>query len=83
MRGLHNWTYREVTAFLKESGFHFLEHLPGSHERWAKAGENGSDDIWVEVNFIHGNKSYPIKTLKMMIWQSRIPQEKWIKWAQS
>jgi len=78
---LFNWTYRDVTNFLKEHDFNFYEALKGSHESWIKLTENGEPDRIVEVNFTHC--SYPVKTLKTMIRQSGIPQEEWIKWASS
>ena len=67
-RRLRNWTYREITLFLKEHGFNYLEPLKGSHERWIKRGENGDADRVVEVNFTHSE--YPPKTLRTMIRQS-------------
>ncbi len=80
-RRLHNWAYRDVIAFLKENGFVFLKELPGSHEKWIKRGQNGEQDIIVEVNFTH--RSYPLLTLKTIIHQSGIDQSEWIKWAGS
>jgi predicted RNA binding protein YcfA (HicA-like mRNA interferase family) len=80
-RRLHNWMYREITAFLKENGFRFLEPLKGSHERWIKPGKKGEADKLVEVNFTHA--SYPLKTLKTMIRQSGIAEKEWIRWAGS
>jgi predicted RNA binding protein YcfA (HicA-like mRNA interferase family) len=76
---LYNWTYRDVTNFLKDKGFSFFEQLKGSHESWIKFGDNGEPDRIVEVNFAH--KSYPPKTLKIMIRQSGIDQKEWITWA--
>lgn len=78
---LNNWTYRDVTDFLKEHDFSFFEPLRGSHESWIKLTENGEPDRIVEVNFTHG--SYPVRTLKTMIRQSGIDQDEWIKWASS
>lgn len=81
-RRLYNWTYRDVTSFLKESGFSFLKPLKGSHEAWIKRGSNDTEpDRRVEVNLTHG--SYPAVTLKLMIRQSGIPQNEWIKWGSS
>lgn len=71
-RGIYNWTYRDIKQFLKEHGFSFHKSLRGSHELWIKLGENDTPARIVEVNFTH--KSYPPKTLKMMIYQSGIPQ---------
>jgi hypothetical protein len=83
VRRLHNWTYRNVTDFPKENGFVFLEELAGPHERWIKRSVNGEADQCVEINFIHGRKSYPERTLKTMVWQLGIDQKEWIKWAGS
>ena len=80
-RRLRNWTYRDVTDFLREHGFSFFEELDGSHERWIKRGENDEPDRLVEVNF--NKKSYNTKTLKAMIRPSGIDQDEWIKWAGS
>lgn len=77
-KGLYNWSYRDVTDFLKENGFSYSEGLDSSHEAWIKFDEHGPDRI-VEVNF--SNRSYPPKTLKKMIRQSGIAQEIWIEWA--
>lgn len=78
-RRLHNWTYRDVTDFLLDHGFLFFKPLKGSHENWIKHGEKGEADKIVELNFTH--KSYPINTLKMIIYDSGIPQEEWIRWG--
>jgi hypothetical protein len=78
---LYNWTYRDVTDFLKENDFEFFRPLESSHESWIKFGHEGEPNRIVEVNFSH--KSYPPKTLKIMIRQSGIDQKKWIEWAQS
>jgi hypothetical protein len=80
-RRLYNWTYRDVTEFLKEDGFSFFKELEGSHEAWIKLGEDNAPDWIVEVNFTHG--SYPPRTLKTMILKSGIAQNEWIKWAAS
>ena len=80
-RRIYNWTYRDVKQFLKEHGFSFYKPLRGSHELWIKLGEDGTPDRIVEMNFTH--KAYPPKTLKMMIYQSGIPQSEWVAWANS
>ena len=33
-RGLLNWSYKDVTEFLKDHGFEFKENKKGSHEAW-------------------------------------------------
>jgi predicted RNA binding protein YcfA (HicA-like mRNA interferase family) len=80
-RRLHNWSYRNVVSFLKENGFRFHKELVGSHELWMKTGSDVEEIKIVEVNFTHG--SYPPKTLKTMIRQSGIPQNKWLEWARA
>jgi hypothetical protein len=81
MRRLWNWTYRDVTAFLKVHGLSYQEPLKGSHQRWTKPGENGGPDRQVEIHL--PRDSYQPKTLKSMIRQSGIAVEEWLKWAGS
>ena len=78
-RHIHNWTYRDVTQFLKEHGFEYYKPHRGSHELWKKHGQDGAPDWILEVNFAH--TSYKVKTLKTMIKQSGIPQDVWTAWA--
>ena len=80
-RRLHNWTYRDVTDFLKENGFSSFKPLKGSHEAWIKLGKNGEPDRIVEVNFRHD--TYPVKTLEKITRQSGIDKTKWIEWGGS
>ncbi len=76
--GLFNWTYKDVTAFLKENGFVFDKELKGSHEAWY----NQETQAIVEINF-HGQKSFPPRTLETMIRQSKLDKKVWRKWANS
>ena len=77
--GIFNWCYDDVTAFLKEKGFIFLEERAGSHEAWL----NKDTEAIVEINF-HGNKhSFVPRTLETMIRQSKIDKKEWRKWAGS
>jgi len=80
-RRLRNWTYRDVTVFLKEHGFEYQKPLKGSHQAWFKAGKDGEPDRRVEVHLPHD--SYRPKILKSMIWQSGIDETEWIRWASS
>ncbi len=75
-KGLKNWTYKDVIDFLREKGFQFYAERKGSHEAWI----NNIGAI-VEVNYIQGGESYPLRTLKTMIRQSGIEQKEWIKWG--
>jgi predicted RNA binding protein YcfA (HicA-like mRNA interferase family) len=76
-RRLRNWTYRDVTAFLRKNGFSYLKGLKGSHQAWIKPGRDKSQNTVVEVSFTHS--SYPMGTLKKMILESGIDLEEWIK----
>jgi predicted RNA binding protein YcfA (HicA-like mRNA interferase family) len=80
-RRLYNWTYRDVTAFLKEHGFEFQKPLKGSHQAWVKFDNNNEPVRRVEVHLPHD--SYQPKTLKSMIRQSGIDEAEWIKWGGS
>ena len=80
-RILRNWNYREVTRFLKENGFEFGYPMKGSHQASIKLNEKGEPRWIVEVS--RPKTSYKQKTLAAMIRDSGIPQEEWIKWAQS
>ena len=75
-RGLSNWSYKDVTAFLKEHGFEFLEYRKGSHEAWL----NRETSAVVEIN-VHGTKSFVERTLETMIRQSKIDKKVWRKWT--
>ena len=76
-RGVRNWTYRDVVAFLKEKGFDFYNEREGSHEAWI----NYSTGCVVGINF-HAGKSFPPRTFETMIRQSGLSKKEWKKWAQ-
>lgn len=76
-RGLNNWTYRDVVAFLKEKGFSFYTEREGSHEAWI----NQLTEHVVEINF-HAGKSFLPRTLETMIRQSGMSKKEWREWAQ-
>lgn len=80
-RRLFNWSYRDVTQFLKEHGFEYYEPYRGSHEHWAKLKEDGTIERRVEVS--RPKDAYLPKTLKIMIHQSGGPEDEWTKWANS
>jgi hypothetical protein len=80
-RRLHNWTYRDVTTFLKGHGFEYQKALKGSHEAWFKAGLDGEQDRRVEVSV--PRDSYRPKTLRTMVHQSGIDENEWFSWASS
>ncbi len=76
--GLFNWCYSDVTEFLKDNGFCFLNNRKGFHEAWI----NQESQAVVELNF-HGQKSFPPRTLETMIRQSKLDKKVWRKWGSS
>lgn len=78
-RRVHNWSYRDVTKFLKDNGFEFHEYLAGSHQRWILFGKDGEIQRKVEINVTR--TAYKVKMLLRMIRQSGIPQSEWIRWT--
>ena len=75
-RGLLNWCYKDVSAFLKENQFEFGGYRKGSHETWI----NKATSAVVDIDF-HGQKSFPPRTLETMIRQSKIDKKTWRKWS--
>jgi hypothetical protein len=80
-RRLHNWSYGNVTDFLKENGFSFYKEVGGSHQAWIKRGNDKVPDGVVGVHFT--SKSYLVVTMKRMIRESGIDEDAWIKWGSS
>jgi len=78
-RRLRNWSYREVTDFLREKGFRFHRELGGSHQAWIRRGLENEPDTILEINFTR--RSYPLGTLKTIIRQSGIDEREWRAWA--
>lgn len=72
--GLRNWSYRDVTKFLKEKGFSFHKELDGSHESWV----NLETQSIVNVNST--SSAYPPRTLETMIRQSKLDKKTWRNW---
>lgn len=81
VRRSFNWTYHDVTDFLKEHDFSLYESQEGSVELWLKLTDKGEPDRIVEVKFTRG--VYTPRALKKVIRQSGIPEEAWVKWANS
>ena len=78
-RRLRNWSYKNVTNFLRENGFSFYKGLKGSHQAWIKRGANGEKDIILEINFTH--RPYPQGTLNTFLRKSGIDKSEWFKWG--
>ena len=79
-KGISNWNYKDVTAFLKYHDFVYHKEAPGSHEQWLSEDEKSI----VDVNFIQGNESYPERTLESMIRDSLpsgFDKKHWRAWA--
>ena len=75
-RSLLNWSYKDVTGFLRDHGFEFMENRKGSHEAWI----NKENQAIVDINF-HGSKEFPPRTLETMIRQSKLDKKEWRTWA--
>lgn len=80
-RRLNNWSYQDVTSFLKENGFSFFEELKGAHEAWIRLQDGGEPDRIVELSF--RTDSYPVKAMKSIIRQSGIVEKDWVEWPGS
>lgn len=75
-KGISNWMYRDVVAFLIDHGFEFKGERKGSHEAWIHT----ETQAVVDINF-HAHKSFPPRTLETMIRQSKIKKKEWRRWA--
>ena len=80
-RRLHNWSYNDVTDFLRVNGFSFYKEVGGSHEAWIRRGKDETPDKIVGMHFT--TKSYLVKAMKRIIRESGIDEGEWIKWASS
>ncbi|OHA19681.1 MAG: hypothetical protein A3C08_00405 [Candidatus Taylorbacteria bacterium RIFCSPHIGHO2_02_FULL_47_18] len=61
---------------MSERGFVFYKQTEGSHEYWV----NELTGAVVNINF-HGQKSFPPRTLEIMIRQSKINKKMWRVWT--
>ena len=77
-RQLTNWSYQDVTAFLKEHGFSFFEQLKGSRQAWIKLQDDGEPDRIVELS--SRTDQYSARTMRSIIRQSGIAEMDWIEW---
>lgn len=73
-RGYYNWNFYEVTRFLKDYHFSFA-HTEGSH--YFYVGHYGGSFRQVCIPF-HGARAISPRTLKGIIRQSGISEEKWL-----
>ena len=78
-RGLNNWTFKDITDFLKEHDFR-LTHTRGSHFYYV--GRSGGEPRQTHIQY-HGQKSIHPRTLKSVIRQSGIPQAEWLQWGKN
>ena len=73
-RGISNWTFRDVEAFLKEHHFQ-LNHVRGSHYYYIKHVNKVMHQVCVPR---HGNGSLKPKTMSGIIVQSGIAKNVWL-----
>lgn len=74
-RGINNWTFRDIEAFLKERGF-ALHHTNGSHFYYIAHIEKAFRQVCVPY---HGSRSIKPRTMKAIITQSGIAQKEWMQ----
>ena len=75
------WSYQDVTDFLKENDFEFMEGLNGSKGAWVKLKKNGEPGVVFDFKFTP--TSYSKKEIKRIIRLSEIPESKWIDWIEA
>lgn len=73
VRGLFNWTHRDIVRVLKEHGF-VLNYSSGSHQFYI--GNISGEDRQVCVPF-HGKNIIKPRTVKSIMLQSGIPESDW------
>ncbi len=73
-RGVFNWTFKDVTNFLRDHNFE-ITHVEESH--YFYRGFTGGAPRIVQVPF-HGAKSLKPRTLQSIIRQSGIDKKKWL-----
>jgi predicted RNA binding protein YcfA (HicA-like mRNA interferase family) len=75
-RGINNWTFREVTGFLKKRGF-VLDRTRGSHHTFVYESLDGA--VFTVVVPYHGrNHAIHPRTFKSIVTHSGIPLEDWL-----
>ena len=72
----NNWTYNDVTSFLRDNGF-VVKNQRGSHVHFI-AYKNGHFRT-VTVPYRGNSEAINLKTLKSAIRQSGIDQKDWVK----
>lgn len=73
-RGLHNWTFIEVSKFLKSHGFVQHGKPKGSHFHYKKISAGKS---YLVVLAFHGSQSIPRGTMNSIVRQSGIDKSVW------
>lgn len=76
-RGLHNWTFADVSKFLKAHGFIQHGKVRGSHFHYKKITQEKS---FLVVVAFHGSKSIPRGTMNSIVRQSGIEKSVWEHW---
>ena len=74
-RNIFNWTFDEVTAFLKAHGF-VLNYTNASHYYYRGHRDGHLRNVCVPY---HGSKAIKPRTFKSIMLQSGIPREEWCK----
>ena len=73
-RGLYNWTFKDVTNYLKAKGF-ILGHIKGSHYFYEGIIDGIQRQVCVPC---HASIIISPDTIQSIIKQSGIPKKNWI-----
>ncbi|MDQ5954280.1 MAG: hypothetical protein QG583_208 [Patescibacteria group bacterium] len=73
-RGLNNWTFADVSKFLKSHGFIQHGKTKGSHFHYKKVSKEKS---YLVIVAFHGMKSIPRGTMNSIVRQSGIDKKIW------
>jgi hypothetical protein len=73
------WSYQDVADFLRENDFEFMEGSDSSKGAWVKLETNGEPGVIFEFKF--KPTQYSTKEINRIMRLSKIPQDKWMKWA--
>jgi hypothetical protein len=75
------WSHQNVSDFLRENDFDFMEGLDGSKGTWVKLKRNGEPGIMFDVKFTAGN--YGKRQIAQIMRLSKIPEKKWTEWFEA
>ena len=78
---ISSWSYHDVADFLRENDFEFMEGPDGSKGAWVKLETNGEPGVMIEFKFTP--TKYSMKEVSRIMHLSKIPNDKWVEWAEA